>query len=144
MGSRYFDNDNYDDALFCFQKAYNIEKENNNFEGLYYTSSYLAKLYAKSDTNKTLDFLLEAKKNAEFINDDYCILESMLALGDFYYNNADTLKKCLIEYIKALNLAEKLSLGNDIIKIKKRIDDMKLRIPSENFTDIENKYGKHN
>ncbi len=144
MGSRYFDNDNYDDALFCFQKAYNLEKENNNFEGIYYTSSYLAKLYARLDTNKTLDFLLEAKKNAEFINDDYCILESMLALGDFYYNKTDTLKKCLIEYIKALNLAEKLSLGNDIMKIKKRIEDMKLRISSEDFTDIENKYGKNN
>ena len=106
MGSCYFENDNYSDAEACFSKAYRIEKENNNYDGIYYTSSYLAKIYIKNNPQKALKFLLEAKQSAEFINEDFYILEATIALGDYYYNNKNTNKEALVEYFKAYKISK--------------------------------------
>ena len=80
----------------------------------------------------------------EFINDNFYMLKSTIALGDYYYNDKKLLKECLIEYFKALVLAENTEIEVNINKIKERIDDMKLRMTPEEFTSIENKYGKRN
>lgn len=141
MGSCYFDNGNMSDARDCFKKAYDIEKSNNNYDGIYYTSAYLAKIYLEIDTNETLNYLLEAKSSAEFINEDFYILEATVALGDFYYNNVSLNKKALIEYFKARRIAQTLAGSVDISKIDCRINDMKLRMDREVFDEIENKYG---
>ena len=47
LGACYFDNENYSDAEKCFQKAYEREKSNNNYDGIYYVSMYLAKIFLK-------------------------------------------------------------------------------------------------
>ncbi len=144
MGAYYYDNNNYDDALACYKKAYNIEKEHNNFEGIYHNASNIAELLLDLNNKKALEYLLEAKKCAEFINDNFYMLKSTIALGDYYYNDKKLLKECLIEYFKALVLAENTEIEVNINKIKERIDDMKLRMTPEEFTSIENKYGKRN
>lgn len=144
LASCYYDNESYDDAKSCFKKAYDIEKTNNNYDGIYYNATYLAKIYLKSNSKQALDFLIEAKKSAEFINEVFYILESTIALGDYYYNNPNTLKDSLREYFRALNLAQKISREVEISKIENRINDMKLRMSPEEFADIERKYGKRN
>ena len=141
MGSCYFDNDNYSDARDCFQKAYDLEKSKNNYDGIFYTASYLAKICEKEHDKKALDYLLEAKQSAEFINEDFYLLEATLALGDYYYNNISLNKKALIEYFKARRLAQALGSSVDISKIEGRIKDMKFRMAKEVFDDIEKKYG---
>ena len=141
MASCYFDNENYSDAEDCFQKAYAIEKSNNNYDGIYYTASNLAKIYSKEKSPKALNFLLEAKQSAEFINEDFYILEASVALGDYYYNNINMNKKALIEYLKARKIAQTLSTSVDISKIEQRIEDMKLRTDKDVFADLEKKYG---
>ena len=141
MGSYYYENENYEDAKDCFQKAYNIEKLNNNYDGIYYTASYLAKIYQKENNKKALDFFTEAKQSAEFINEDFYILEATIALGDYYYNNIALNKKALIEYFKARRIAQMLESTVDISKIDCRIKDMKLRMAKDVFNDIEKKYG---
>lgn len=141
MGSCYFDNDNYSDARDCFEKAYTIEKSNNNYDGIFYNSSFLAKIYTKENPQKALDFFLEAKQSAEFINEDFYILEASIALGDYYYNNISLNKKALIEYVKARKIARSLGSSVDISKIEGRINDMKLRMDKEVFEEIEKKYG---
>ncbi len=141
MGSCYFDNDNYSDARDCFQKAYDLEKSKNNYDGIFYTASYLAKICEKENDKKALDYLLEAKQSAEFINEDFYLLEATLALGDYYYNNISLNKKALIEYFKARRLAQALGSSVDISKIEGRIKDMKFRMAKEVFDDIEKKYG---
>ncbi len=142
LASCYLDNGNYSDALVCFQSAYNIEKSNNNFDGIYYTALHIAKIYTEQKSLNALNYLIEAKKSAEFINEGFYILESTLALGDFYYNNKNMHKKALIEYFKAKQVAENLSSEIDISKITQRINDMKLRLNSEEFSEIEAKYAK--
>ena len=141
MGSCYFDNENYSDARDCFQKAYDLEKSKNNYDGIFYTAAYLAKICEKENYKKALDYLLEAKQSAEFINEDFYILEATLALGDYYYNNISLNKKALIEYFKARRLAQTMGSSVDISKIESRIKDMKLRMAKDVFDDIEKKYG---
>lgn len=142
LGVCYFENENYDEARGCFQKAYDIEKSNNNYDGIYYNASYLAKIYNKDMSKRTLDYLMEAKKSAEFINEEFYILQATLAVGDYYYNNATTFKDALREYFKARNLALKISETSDINKIERRINDMKLRIKPDEFAEIEKRYGR--
>ena len=141
LGSCYFDNNNYSDAGDCFKKAYDLEKANNNYDGIYYSSSHLAKICLKERNKKALEYLIEAKQSAEFINEDFYLLEATIALGDYYYNNISLNKKALIEYFKARRIAETLGNAVDSSKIQNRINDMKLRMDSEVFNDIEKKYG---
>ncbi len=141
MGSCYFDNGNYSDARDCFLKAYNLEKSRNNYDGIFYTASYLAKICQQEKDKKALDYLLEAKQSAEFINEDFYVLEATLALGDYYYNNISMNKKALIEYFKARRIAQAFGSSVDISKIQNRIKDMKLRMAKDVFDDIEKKYG---
>ena len=140
LASCYYDNNNYNDAEDCFRKAYELEKTNNNFDGIYYNATHLAKILLQSNQEEAYTFLIEAKKSAEFINEEFYILESTIALGDYYYNESTTFKKALIEYFKALNLAQNLSKEIEISKIENRIKDMKLRMKPEDFTEIERKY----
>ena len=140
MGSCYYDNENYSDAKDCFQKAYEIEKTNNNYDGIYYTSSYLAKICLKERSKKALNYLLEAKQSAEFMNEPFYIMESTVALGDYYYNNISLNKKALAEYFKARKIAQTMASSIDISKIEQRINDMRLRMDKDVFNEIEQKY----
>lgn len=141
MGSCYFDNENYSDAKDCFKKAYDIEKGNNNYDGIYYDASYLAKICIKENSKDALNYLLEAKQSAEFINEDFYILQATVALGDYYYNNISLNKKALTEYFKARKTAQNLSGSVDTDKIEQRINDMRLRMDKDVFDEIEKKYG---
>lgn len=141
MGSCYFENENYDDAKDCFMKAYDIEKSNNNYDGIYYNSTKLAEIYLIEKDKKALDFLIEAKQSAEFINEPFYILESEIALGDYYYNNISQNKEALREYFCARKIADTLEGSVDISMIERRIKDMKLRMDKEVFEEIEKKYG---
>lgn len=142
MGSCYLDNENFSDAKACFLKAYEIEKAKNNFDGIYYNASKLAKIEMYNNSDKALNYLLEAKQCAEFINEDFYVLESTIALGDYYYNKVSLNKKALTEYFKARRIALTLASSVDISKIEKRIADMKIRMDKDVFAEIESKYGK--
>lgn len=142
LASCYMDNENYSDAKVCFTKAYNMEKANNNYDGIYYVSSKLAKIYKTIQSPSAMMFLLEAKKCAEFLNEDFYIMEAALELGDYYYNISDSTKLCLQEYFIALKSAEKIGIDVDTGKIISRIEDMKLRMSEEDFAEVESKYGR--
>lgn len=144
LGSCYYENESYDDALSCFEKAYEIEENNNNYEGIYYNASYIAKIYAKRGSKKALEYLMEAQKSAEFINEEFYIMQSAIALGDYYYSRPDKYKDCLKQYFIARRLAATSSENVDISKIESRIADMKLRMTPEDFRQVERRYGKQN
>jgi len=122
-------------------KSYSIEKTNNNYEGIYYTASYLAKIYLKTNPSKVLDFLIEAKQSAEFINEDFYILEATVALGDYYYDHPDMSRKALTEYFNARKIAGNYGDMVDIAKIEERINDMKQRMDSSDYKKLEDTYG---
>jgi len=138
----YLDLGNKDEALKFFKEAYNIEKKNNNYDGICYTSSEIAEILIINKPSKALTFLKEAKKSAEFLNKSSYIIESSVKLGDYYYNLPDKLDLCLKEYLTALRTAINSAESIDLSKIEKRIQDMKLRMDKSKFKDIEKKYGR--
>ena len=142
LGVSYLDNNNLSDAKDCFEKAYKIEKENNNYDGIYFTSSYLAKINLKEQSSSAIDYLIEAKQSAEFLNESFYILASAIALGDYYYNNPQTYDKALKEYFCAKKEAEHQGTSFDISKVENRINDMKLRMNPEEFEKLEQKYDR--
>ena len=142
LGSCHYEKGEIEEAENCFLNAYKLEKENNNYEGIYYVASYLAKIYIELHNNdKAYNYLTEAKQSAEFINEDYYILEATIALGDFYYDDKEKNKEALTEYLKAQKIAQNMGTI-DINKIQERIEDMKLRMNSFDIQEIEERYGK--
>ena len=112
---------NFEEALSCFNKAYEIEKDSNNYDGIYYTASHIAKILLKQKPKKALEYLIEAKRSADFLNEEFYMLESSLALGDYYYYNPKNYSEALKEYFKALQIAENSSFTIDKSKIENRI-----------------------
>ena len=140
LASCYYENESYDDALGCFLKAYEIEKNNNNYEGIYYNASKIAGIYIIKNDRKALEYLLEAESCADFLNEHFYIIEAALALGDYYYNDTNKSKETLKKYFKARKIALTTDSKVDISKIERRINDMKLRMSPEDFAEVENKY----
>lgn len=142
LASCYYENGNIDDSIDCFVKAYKIEKAHNNYDGIYYTSSHIAKIMTESGNKNAINYLIEAKQSAEFLNEAFYLVESSLALGDYYYNITDKSAEALTEYCKAKEVTLNSSEEINIDSIDKRIEDMKLRMPQKTYTEIMNKYGR--
>ena len=142
IASCYWENGNDSDAKNCFEKAYEIEQASNNYEGIYYNASFLAKIYLEEKNKKALQFLISAKQCAEFLNENYYILEASIALGDYYYNNPTEEKSALKEYFEAKNCAQIIGDDVNLAKVEARIRDMKLRMPEEDFIEVAKKYDK--
>ena len=142
LGSCYFENGNYTDAENCFLKSYDIEKSANNYDGIYYTASNLAQIYKIEKSSQALNYLIEAKQAAEFVNENSYIIDSSLELGDFYYNLPDKKTEALEEYFNALKFADNTLNETETNKITKRIEDMKLRMEQTDFERIEKKFNK--
>ncbi|MBR6126621.1 tetratricopeptide repeat protein, partial [bacterium] len=141
LGSCYYENNNFSDSKACFLKAYEIEKNENNYDGIYYIAINLANIFAEEKSTEALKYLLEAKQSAEFLNENSYLLEVSIMLGDYYYNDPNKHKEALIEYLKAKSAAENMP-NADISKIEKRIKDMKLRMDEGTFEEIVKNYEK--
>ena len=140
LASCYYESGNDDDALNCFIKAYNIEKQQNNYEGIYYTASHIAEIMSKNGNPRCLEYLKDAKQSAEFINETFYIIQSSLAMGDYFYNIKGKSKEALAEYFNAKKNAELTDENIDMSNIDKRIKDMSLRMPQKSFMEIAKKY----
>ena len=143
MGSCYYDNYNYNDAIDCFTKAYQIEKSSNNFDGIFYTAYNIAQILGEVGDKEQIKYLLEAKQSAEYLNEDDYIMKASLALGDYYYNIVNMGEKALEEYLIAKQAAQNLPGDFEIEKIDRRIEDMKIRMKKEN-QDLSEKENKEN
>lgn len=141
LASCYFENNNLSEAKKYFLRAYELEKSNNNYDGIYYNAYNIAKIYLEEKSDKAEEYLIEASKSADFLNEEYYIMESSLALGDYYYNDSKRIKEALNYYYKALSTLKNPSV-KEVNLIEKRIQDMKLRLSTEDFEEIERKYAK--
>ena len=140
MASCYFEKNNTDKAKELFMEAYDIEKHNNNYDGIYYTASNIANILMEKKDDKAINYLEEAKQSAEFLNENFYMMEAYLALGDYYYNNISMNKKALVEYFKARKIATSIGETINLNKINQRIEDMELRMDKDVFKEIESKY----
>ncbi len=140
LGTLYEENGDLVQAEEYFKKSYEFDMKNNNYDGLYYSSTHLANLYFEKSPQKALPYIKTAKDSAETLNDSFYIAQAHLLSGDYYYRINEN-EKALKEYIDVyMNVKNDFSKEN-LEKITARIKDMEVRLGSEKYTEIMKNYG---
>lgn len=119
-------------AVKNYLKAYEIDKQNGNSDGMYYSASKLASILQRKHSDKALQYFKTALDCAKTLNDIFYIASASLSLGDFYYDkNQDEI--ALKHYLYALNLVKNDFSKDNLDKIQMRINDIKFRMGVEKF-----------
>ena len=84
----------------------------------------LAEINSSRDTEKSLNYLLKAKKCAIELKENFYIASSDISLGDYYYRRKEY-KTALKHYNDAYKLAGEDFSKDNIAKIEMRIQDIK-------------------
>ena len=126
-------------AAKYFLKAYELDEKNNNYDGMYFSASKLAQTEKKVSKEKTIEYLNKAKECAEKLNDTFYMASATLATGDYYYSQKDN-EQALLEYLKAFEIAKNNFSRDNLSKIQMRIDDIKFRIGTARFQQIETEF----
>ena len=135
IASIYEEKNNNDLALINFQKALEIDKKNNNIEGIYYCNSCISKLLQYKNKAEAKMYYLNAIKYATLINDDFYIASSYLNYGDFCDKNGN-FETALEQYLKAKNYVGKFSYDENLNIINMRLNDMKIKLGRKKYTDF--------
>ncbi len=135
----YAETDNIKLAQKYCQKEFDISAQNNNLEGLYNASLKLAQLYQNSDVSKIHEQYENAIKYATELKDDFYIISALLMYGDFFYGNMK-IKTAFEKYLKAYQISKNNFHKENTNQIKRRILDVKYRLPEETFTKIAKEY----
>lgn len=122
-------------AIENYTKAFEIDKQTDNFEGVYDTGLKLASILQRKQPQKALEYLNIALDYAKQTKDIFYIISASLALGDYYY---DTKKDefALKYYLQALDMAQNSLSKDNIYKIDVRINDIKFRLGIEKFENL--------
>ncbi len=126
-------------AVKYFLKAYEIDEINENFDGMYFSATKLATALQKKYPDKALIYYKKAKHCAKKLNDIFYMASASLAVGDFYYNQKQD-EFALKEFLLAHNIAKNEFSKENLNKIEMRINDIKFRIGTQKFNQLEMKY----
>lgn len=135
MATLYLEKNDTENAVKNYLKAYEIDKQNNNIEGMYYSSSKLAVVLQRKQPKEALKYFNTALDCATLINDVFYIVSASLAIGDYHYDQKQN-EIALKYYIQALDLAQKDFSQDNLNKINIRINDIKFRIGVEQFENV--------
>lgn len=135
IATLYLEKNDTNNAILNYKKAYGIDKQNNNLEGVYYSSSKLASILQRRQPEEALEYLNIALNCAKLIKDIFYIVSANLAIGDFYYDKNQN-EFALKYYINALDLAQNNFSKDNINKINLRINDIKFRVGAEKFENL--------
>ena len=128
-------------AIQYYAESIKIDTAMKNYNGLYTSAIHLAEIYASTDENKSLEYMNKALEYAELLKEPFYIAGALLDLGDFYFLRRDN--ACAYKYfIEAYNAAKNTFTKDNLDKITSRIDDIKLRLPQQEFSKLQEKYGK--
>lgn len=135
IATLYFENNDVEDAIVNYTKSYEIDKENNNLEGLYDSSSKLASILHRRNPEKALEFYTEALRSAKEIKDAFYIISASLEIGDYHYDKKQD-EIALKYYINAYALARNNLSSENLQKINTRLNDLKFRLGNEKFENL--------
>lgn len=76
-------------AIKYYNQSMKIDNITKNYSGLYYSAIHLAEIYSAQDTNKSLDFMMQALSYAKQLNEPFYIAGASLELGDYYMLRRD-------------------------------------------------------
>lgn len=128
-------------AIKYYNQSMKIDNITKNYSGLYYSAIHLAEIYSAQDTNKSLDFMMQALSYAKQLNEPFYIAGASLELGDYYMLRRDV-DGAYRYFILAYNVAKKSFTKDNLNKIQSRIDDIKHRLNEQDFKKLQEKYGK--
>lgn len=130
-------------AIKYYNESLRIDKATKNYNGLYYSAMHLSEIYGTKNKEKALEYLNQALYYAKKLNETYHIISALTEMGDFYSKLKDFTHayKYLIE---AYNLSKQSFNRENLNKIQTRIEDIKHRISEQEFTKLQDEYGKQN
>jgi tetratricopeptide (TPR) repeat protein len=135
IATLYFERSDSANAVKNYLKAYEIDKHNNNYDGMYYSASKLASTLQRKYPDEALKYFKIALESAEFTNDNFYIASASLAIGDFYCDKKHD-EVALKHFVNALNLVKNEFSKENLNKIQMRINDIKYRLGEEKFEEV--------
>lgn len=133
IATLYLEKNDVGNAQQNYLKAFEIDKSNNNYEGMYYSASKLASIMQKR--NGALEYFETALDCAKLTKDVFYIVSAALATGDYHYDMKQN-EIALKYYLYALNLAKNNFSQDNINKINVRINDIKFKLGVEKFENL--------
>lgn len=135
LADLFYDNDLFDEAKDCFEKAYNSDKLLNNDYGMYYSLTKLIELTDKKEKDEIVKLAEEAKEHAVKSQDYNAIINSTIKLGDIYYDYPEP-EKALTQYLE-LYKRDIDDFGEyNVLMVKSRLEDIKARLGKEKFEEL--------
>lgn len=141
IAALYLEKNDNNSAVKNYLKSYEIDRQNNNYDGMYYSASKLATALQRKYPEEALKFFNKALECAKMLNDTFYIASASLAVGDFYYDKKQD-EIALKHYVYALELVKNEFSKDNLDKIKMRINDIKFRMGEEGFAQAMEKIGE--
>jgi len=135
IATLYAEKNDTNSAVKNYLKAYEIDKKNNNYDGMYYAASKLASVLQRKYPDKALVYLKTALECAKFLNDMFYIASASLAIGDFYYDKKQN-EMALKHYFYIFELVKNDFSKDNVDKIQIRINDIKFRLGEDAFANV--------
>lgn len=130
LGDLFYDNELKTEAKDAFEKAYELDKQNSNEYGMFYTLSKIIDLTDNKEKDKLLKLASEAKEHAKKTEDAGAINIATIKLGDIYYDYPEP-QKALVEYLEIYR-SENLDEQNYKV-VKARLEDIRARLGKDHF-----------
>lgn len=135
LAAIYEEADAKDSAIRFYELSLAIDEENNNLNGIYLSSIKLASLNRRKNPETAFKFYNRAYETACKLNEVFYKVSSTLAFGDFYLYSKNP-EQALRKYFLAKSIAEGNLSENNLKKIERRIEDLKLQLGEEKFNEI--------
>ena len=135
LAAIYEEADAKDSAIRFYEMSLAIDEENNNLNGIYLSSMKLASLNRRKAPEAAFKFYTRAYETACKLNEVFYKVSSTLAFGDFYLYSKNP-EQALRKYFLAKSIAEGNLSENNLKKIERRIEDLKLQLGEEKFNEI--------
>ncbi len=128
-------------AIKYYNESIKVDTVMKNYSGLYDSAIHLAEIYSSKEDVMTLEYMNKALEYAKMLNDPFFIAGAMLELGDFYFLRRDN-EHSYKYFIEAYNVAKISLTGDNLDRIRSRIQDVEKRAPQSEFVKLQEKYGK--
>ena len=141
LAQLYLSEKNYDKAIDLISRSIQADLMCNNTEGLFANNFELGRIYSKIETEKAFQYYNNACKYADATGDVFLIAKSKLALGDLLFFSGNY-KDALINYFEVYKITKDSFSKNNLEKIIRRINDAKIKVSDEVYSELANTYAK--
>ncbi len=138
-----YEKNNLSASKMYYELSLNADKEQENNEGLYYSSLKLASIYKEENREKAHEYLLNALNYAKKCDDITYTISTYNDIGDYYFD-IENYKQSLKSYIMAMTLVPKY-LDDDLKpQLSKKISKIKSAVGELTFKNLIDEIKKKN